>query len=876
MGKASGVIRLPDEEADDAGSAHLEGHESTSLQHPEPVLQNTNDQWEAAAHVLGCPSPTPQSVSYQATSGEPAVAVSADDAEAVAAEGWALLREERRRKRIEDNVQRLIGSARSTRLPTTGDISGNAENGKSAAIDTASDLGGSVAGSSSGAADDAVGSLSESKCRNTSKDRSGHQQKDHSAQRRSTASGWWRATHMAKELLAELRREAAELAGADSLEGLHGRSQSDPMPSTTVLCDTSHQSLSGQPPVDTSTSMPLPSRPPGGEQPDVGKAATSDGISANVPDVLAFSRQSLIKTLIRPDPPHPGRGDSSPAKAARQPPKRSSTSTSSLTLSPKNRRGSIERSRTTSIESRRGSIKAKSDGKESSGQRHGDNDKAVSPQSRVADVVCQAVEFSGQQMGATWPMAKSKHLVPPTICETTISKPACRPKTSALKQEIVEHKDRLAKNTNMARRVKRFDHRVRKFAREQTSGNLDALHSDFEDSEPATTNVVWSKEDVELGFNIVGCSSQKPPNLASTLTQPHGKWESANSHVHNEYLIFELAGPPDTVTGIELTVGGSSANPRRCRMQYTESLADGSWHDAWSFTVEAKNMASSWLSRHQYGKVAQHFKELLFEHCGDVEVAWQFLDTNGSGRLSLVDFQAAVARLERLMNFAHFTELDLQRVFRETDLTGTGMIALDDLLCEGEPRQPMATWWRLLIVENWGSPASVMLSAPVRMFSTVKRGAGKDYEIRRSHRDAQARFLEELVTAFHPDKLQLTPEVRMLRRVAQEYEVPLNEVEDIYHQFNRHDSDHNGALDRSEFEALLLVLHGVKDKADVPRSRFEFFWRQADQDSSGAVDFEEFLVWYTRHLVGSGLPLGRHAMKQDMRDTVMGTSLLHE
>lgn len=52
---------------------------------------------------------------------------------------------------------------------------------------------------------------------------------------------------------------------------------------------------------------------------------------------------------------------------------------------------------------------------------------------------------------------------------------------------------------------------------------------------------------------------------------------------------------------------------------------------------------------------------------------------------------------------------------------------------------------------------------------------------------------------------------------------------------------------QSEFTSMLLKLYGTEDLSEVPPQRLHFFWQQADQDGSGEIDFEEFIMWYDRY-----------------------------
>ena len=43
----------------------------------------------------------------------------------------------------------------------------------------------------------------------------------------------------------------------------------------------------------------------------------------------------------------------------------------------------------------------------------------------------------------------------------------------------------------------------------------------------------------------------------------------------------------------------------------------------------------------------------------------------------------------------------------------------------------------------------------------------------------------------------------------------------------------------------------MKNPSDIPKERFNHYWREVDHDQSGEIDFEEFLVWY-QNIVKAG------------------------
>merc|ERR1712194_937354 len=56
--------------------------------------------------------------------------------------------------------------------------------------------------------------------------------------------------------------------------------------------------------------------------------------------------------------------------------------------------------------------------------------------------------------------------------------------------------------------------------------------------------------------------------------------------------------------------------------------------------------------------------------------------------------------------------------------------------------------------------------------------------------------------------------------------------------------DQSGQICKDEFSKIIAELIRVKTPSDVPQERFEHYWREADIDQSGQIDFEEFLIWY--------------------------------
>jgi len=310
--------------------------------------------------------------------------------------------------------------------------------------------------------------------------------------------------------------------------------------------------------------------------------------------------------------------------------------------------------------------------------------------------------------------------------------------------------------------------------------------------------------------------------------------------VHNEYVVLGLHGNPSTVTGIEITMNGSSTSPRRCRVQFSMKQI-GPWHDAWTFEVKPPT-ALKYRSQHEYGKLARAFKAAIVDSCRSEEQAWDYMDCNSTGKLSKHDFESAFSRMKKLCSSPVLNQLDPHKVFRDIDIDGSGEMLLEDLF-KDKTRVPVAGFWRLLIVDNWGAPSITCLNNPLRLFSTETAQMAMGCGIFEN----QCKFLEERIMVSHPECLHLTEEQRMTRRLAREHKVSEEESELICKEFHRFDVDGTNALEREEFDELVTKLHCIQGKSMLPAKRLDFFWRQADSDQSGQLKLEEFFAWYSIH-----------------------------
>merc|ERR1711865_1301278 len=111
------------------------------------------------------------------------------------------------------------------------------------------------------------------------------------------------------------------------------------------------------------------------------------------------------------------------------------------------------------------------------------------------------------------------------------------------------------------------------------------------------------------------------------------------------------------------------------------------------------------------------------------------------------------------------------RLFDCLDVDNSGAVCLDDLQ-KREGKIPVAIYWKLLFVTNWGSATLTSLCAPLRFFClTNERCAGmaKFKEQMTSHvnESRQARQREEdMCKAFDMKNLDVSMHQIMLRELA--------------------------------------------------------------------------------------------------------------
>jgi hypothetical protein len=94
------------------------------------------------------------------------------------------------------------------------------------------------------------------------------------------------------------------------------------------------------------------------------------------------------------------------------------------------------------------------------------------------------------------------------------------------------------------------------------------------------------------------------------------------------------------------------------------------------------------------------------------------------------------------------------------------------------------------------------------------------------------------------DESELTEEEKDLRALAKRTGIDLPDVQDYKKWFDKVDTDGSGVIERAEFDILMAQLHpGV----ELRKQQVDDWWRGVDEDQSGEVTFEEFMMYWALH-----------------------------
>ncbi|CAJ1457858.1 unnamed protein product, partial [Effrenium voratum] len=336
---------------------------------------------------------------------------------------------------------------------------------------------------------------------------------------------------------------------------------------------------------------------------------------------------------------------------------------------------------------------------------------------------------------------------------------------------------------------------------------------------------------------------------AADLEKQSGWWESANGSVENQFIVLQLS-KAQKLLALELSLPGNESGPRCCKLQYSETGPDGPWKEAWQFQVASKADVKCRTTFETGNNVLKDFKDwLVRSYRGNVQEAWKLLFNENQVEIPCLDFLAAIGRIKQQFPSSNVPLWcqEAQKLSEDLDPTKSGKVTLAALL-QPAPPPPEAPFWKLNILSNWGSAKRLQIMSPLRLTTTIQVQTGGLSRIRGTFIENQAGSLagDSLIRAFDLETLGVDSEAVQLRRLAKKFGLSILDVEDMHRLFSNATSD-GRVIVQSEFTSMLLKLYGTEDLSEVPPQRLRFFWQQADQDGSGEIDFEEFIMWYDRY-----------------------------
>lgn len=122
-----------------------------------------------------------------------------------------------------------------------------------------------------------------------------------------------------------------------------------------------------------------------------------------------------------------------------------------------------------------------------------------------------------------------------------------------------------------------------------------------------------------------------------------------------------------------------------------------------------------------------------------------------------------------------------------------------------------------------------------------------------------------MVNFFSEEALGLDEDELHLRKIARQLGIPIPDAEAIKKCFDLVDTDKSGEIEKPEFKVMMHQMLGGGDdgtgSAQITLSdgRINEFWLSLDNDGSGTVGFDEFLVWYYEQF---GAPSLSRSLKQ--------------
>jgi len=94
------------------------------------------------------------------------------------------------------------------------------------------------------------------------------------------------------------------------------------------------------------------------------------------------------------------------------------------------------------------------------------------------------------------------------------------------------------------------------------------------------------------------------------------------------------------------------------------------------------------------------------------------------------------------------------------------------------------------------------------------------------------------------------------RHVARKLKINNADMDRFTALYSKFDLDASGTISRDEFRKLMHVLMKTTPGLDIPESRIEHFFMEADENGSGCIDLEEFVKFYLQYFnVGASDPM---------------------
>lgn len=157
----------------------------------------------------------------------------------------------------------------------------------------------------------------------------------------------------------------------------------------------------------------------------------------------------------------------------------------------------------------------------------------------------------------------------------------------------------------------------------------------------------------------------------------------------------------------------------------------------------------------------------------------------------------------------------------------------------------VATWWRLLMLDNYGSQVCVALASPLKLYSSCSAYIPLMHSSRKEvKRTTVEGMIDEIEMQEDTPGPQPPIQLSKVQQLAISHGIDEEFVKIAHAAFDKRDKSNFCLWTKQDWRAWMLELAGVTKDEQFPEDRMELFWRQLDQDGSGGVDFEEFLLFY--------------------------------